>query len=209
MQMDGSNPEGPSLELDIETPLEADNGVAAPQEEEIKSRVNDVGEFFTQLKKGIKTIGLYRHNTQQYKTYLQHAYNSLTETLEKYEVIQLTVEQSTFKYLKNVIYQAEAAEQNFAFRFYRDGVRLLVFRKGLTSEELLNFVLICLSSSRTSEGSQEDVISLLWKRWVSISALKVVRHEITRVRNRCSMALAIALPSLVLLPRLQKKSCAC
>jgi hypothetical protein len=163
MQMDDSNPEGPSLELDVETPLELDSSPAVPQDEEIKSRVNDVGEFFTQLKKGIKTIGLYRHNTQQYETYLQHAYNSLTETLEKYETIQLTVEQSTFKYLNNVIYQAEAAEQNFAFRFYRDGVRLLVFRRGLTSEELLNFVLICLSSSRTSEGSQEDVISLLWK----------------------------------------------
>ncbi|MBW1811380.1 MAG: hypothetical protein JRJ87_24540 [Deltaproteobacteria bacterium] len=161
--MDDSNPDGPALELDTEAPIELDDGRAASQDEEIKNRVKDVGEFFAQLKKGIKTIGLYRHNTQQYETYLQHAYNSLTETLEKYEAIQLTVEQSTFKFLKNVIYQAEAAEQNFAFRFYRDGVRLLVFRKGLTSEELLSFVLICLSSSRTSDSSQEDVISMLWK----------------------------------------------
>ncbi len=133
-------------------------------DEDEKQRVQTVKDFFVQLKKGIKTIGLYRHNTGQYTGYLEPAYTALREALEKSENIGLSVEQMSLSYHGIPVYEEEAGEQNLAFKFYRDGVRLLVFRKDLSSQELLDFVLVCLTHVQADEAVPEDMVSLLWKQ---------------------------------------------
>jgi hypothetical protein len=133
-------------------------------EEEEKQRVEAVRDFFTQLRKCIKTIGLYRHNLTQYSAYLEPAYKALMQALEKSENIGLAVEQTSLCYHGVPVYEEDASEQNLAFKFYRDGVRMLVFRRDLTSQELLDFVLVCLAHAQPDQVVQEDMVSLLWKQ---------------------------------------------
>ena len=142
---------GESLPADMQVP-----------DSEKAERVSAVRDFFTGLKKSLKTISLYRHNTAHYANYLENTFKILSDALERYENISLAVEQHAFKYLGESIYEAEANERNFAFNFYRDGIRLLAFRQGLTIQELLDFVLVCISDFGTS-GAHGDMVSQLWK----------------------------------------------
>ena len=132
-------------------------------DEEVARRVAEMKEFFDQWQRSVKTIGIYRHNTSHYGEYLERTYRLMAGMLEKYGSIALKVEQLGFKYLDVVVYEDEPTEQNFAHKFYRDGVRILIFRAGLTAQELLNFVLICLTNFNSSEMLHEDMVSLLWK----------------------------------------------
>lgn len=132
-------------------------------EDETARRVGEMREFFDQWQRSVKTIGIYRHNTSHYGEYLDRTYRLMAGMLEKYGSIALKVEQLGFKYLDVMVYEDEPTEQNFAHKFYRDGVRILIFRQGLTAQELLNFVLICLTNFHSAEMLHEDMVSLLWK----------------------------------------------
>jgi hypothetical protein len=133
-------------------------------ETESGQRIAAVQEVFEQLQKSIKTIGIYRHNTTHYGEYLDRTYRLMTDFLERYDALPLKMETLSIKFMNAVVYQDEANEQNIANRFYRDGVRILIFRRGLAAEELLNWVLIVLTNFRSAEYMHEDIVSLMWKQ---------------------------------------------
>lgn len=141
-------------------------GAASEQElraEEIAPQVAAGVELFKEMQRGLKQIALYRHNTAQYGEYLTRTHQMMHAFVEQYETLPLRVEQLGFKLHGEWVYQEDASEMNLAHKFYRDGVRILVFRRGLPSEELVTFVLIMLTNIRTREFQYEDMVSLLWK----------------------------------------------
>jgi hypothetical protein len=121
-------------------------------------------EFFAQLRKSLKKIGLYRHQADQYAQFLSPAFGVLQEILDRQGTVGLKVEQNTFKYRGAAVFDEPPSEQNPAFRLYREGVRLLIYRTGLTVQELLDFVLICLGPRRERGRIQEDIVSRLWEK---------------------------------------------
>ncbi|MBW1807962.1 MAG: HEAT repeat domain-containing protein [Deltaproteobacteria bacterium] len=133
-------------------------------EEESEKRISQVKDFFDQLSRGIKTIQLYRHNTAQYGEYLDRAYRALKEILKRYDNLSVKVDQLGFKYFDETVYQEDATEQNIAHKFYRDGVRILIFREGLRAPEFLDFILICLTNFSVAEFIYDDMVSLMWKQ---------------------------------------------
>lgn len=133
-------------------------------ESDAGQRIALARDFFTRLVKGIKTIGLYRHAKGKYGEYLKDAYETLSALLDKYEVMPLRVQQNAFRYISENVYEEEPGDQNIAFKFYRDGIRLITFRQGLTAEELLDFVMICLTSFTQDAFVHEDMGSLMWKQ---------------------------------------------
>jgi hypothetical protein len=161
----GPQDEELDLDLDIDTSDFVTDGATGSKlsGEQVRERVAGVVDFFQLLRKAFKQIGLYRHNVTGYGKYLAGAYEALHRLLESYEGIAMHVEQRGFKYLGQPVYSEEATDLNLAFMFYRDGVRLLVFRQGLTALELLDFALICLTNFKDLEFAQEDMGSLMWK----------------------------------------------
>ena len=124
-------------------------------------------DYFTQLTKSLKKIGLYRHQAGQYAQFLSPAFGILQKVLDQQETVGLKVEQNTFKYRGTAVFDEPPSEQNPAFRLFREGVRLLIFRNGLSVEELLDFVLICLSHQQARGRIQEDIVSQLWEKGFS------------------------------------------
>ncbi|HOX46310.1 MAG TPA: HEAT repeat domain-containing protein [Myxococcota bacterium] len=133
------------------------------KDEEIAPQVSAAKDVFNEMQKSLKQIALYRHNTGQYGEYCDRTYKLLAGFLEQYENLPLRVEQLGFKLHGEWVYQEDASEMNLAHKFYRDGVRILVFRRGLPAEELLNFILILMTNIRSREYQYEDMVSLLWK----------------------------------------------
>ena len=119
--------------------------------------------FFRELLKAIKTIALHRHATQQYGEFLQPAYKTLSSYLGEHQSLNLKVEQLEFTFADTKVYEEDASEQNLAFKFYRVGIRMLVFHQGLSAEELLKFVLICTANQTQTGFLGEDITSLLWQ----------------------------------------------
>ena len=123
-----------------------------------------VKNVFVQFNKSLKTIALHRHAAGQYAQYLAPAYELLDDILSEQENLTLTVDQNAFRFANQPVYEEEVSEQNIAFKFYRDRVRLLVFYKGLSEQELLDFALICLTNIRHDDPFADDMVGLMWAK---------------------------------------------
>lgn len=117
---------------------------------------------FALLLKGIKNIGIYRHAESRYMEYLAPAHRALSDFLEQHTVLPLKLSPYTLEFKKHVIYE-DLNKENLTYKFYRDGMRFLLFRKGLPIEELLRFVLLAMETQSEAALFQEDMITRLWK----------------------------------------------
>jgi hypothetical protein len=141
--------------------LESGSG-AAEQADADQIAAQQAGEIFFHLLKGLKNIGIYRHNHGRYGEYLEPAFVALTDFLKEWHNLPLKLGPYTLEYNKQVIYE-EHSKENLSYRFYRDGMRFLIFREGIELEELLRFVLLTIEGQEDNSNQHEDMITRLWK----------------------------------------------
>ncbi len=159
MRRTGDGPKAPRAEGHSPPPIpEKAAGEGAPS-----AQAKQASLFFSQLEKALKTLVLYKHNTAKYEQYIEGPLRVLEALFESQDSLALKVENLSLRCDEVVVYEAEATEQNLAYQFHRDGVRILVFRKGLTTEEFLRFVLVCAPSGSALSTSGEDTVSRMWK----------------------------------------------
>jgi len=125
--------------------------------------VAEATEAFRLLLKGIKNIGIYKHADTRYAEFMEPAFRALSAFLKRYESLPLRLEPFALKYRGEAIYEDQDRE-NLTYKFYRDGVRYLVFRAGLPMQELLGFVLLSMENLKDSQLFQEDMVTRLWKQ---------------------------------------------
>jgi hypothetical protein len=140
-----------SLQKTLETPAEP---AADPV---VREKVELARNFTFQLLKGIKQIGMYRHNEAKYPEFLAPALKALTEYTETHGPLSLRVEQQNFVLHNEPLFSEDTP---LSYKFFRDGIRQLIFRPGLTLQEMVTFTLIALSEP---ERGADDVLAQLWK----------------------------------------------
>lgn len=155
----------------MSTGLEAD---LAGSEAADEQAAQAVAQIFGLILKGLKNIGIYRHAENRYTEYLEPSFNALTAFLEREHILPLKLGPYTLEYKKRVIYE-EQSKENLTYKFYRDGMRFLIFREGITIEELLRFLVINLNVQSDSALFHEDMITRLWKE--SFTAIEWVVIE--------------------------------
>lgn len=109
------------------------------------------------LLKGLKVIALYRHNESKYGEYLTRAWEALTEYTREYGTLALRVELTNFTLLKQELF---AEDNPIPYKFFKDGVRQIVFRHGFTLAELTTFIMIALSDP---DRGADDINVQLWR----------------------------------------------
>lgn len=123
----------------------------------VQEKVEAARNFTFHLLKGIKQIGMYRHNEARFPEFLGRAHEALSAYTDKHGSLSLKVEQQNFVLHGEPIF---AESTPLPYKFYRDGIRQLIFRPGLGLEELVTFTLIALSDP---DRGAEDVLAQLWR----------------------------------------------
>ncbi len=146
-----------------------------PSENELDSAddagsAQEVAQIVHHLLKGIKNIGIYLHAESRFGEFLEPAHAAFTAFLEVNQVLPLKLGPYTLEHKKHVVYE-EADKENLTYKFYRDGLRYLIFRRGLPLEELLKFVLLAMGRQSEASLFQEDMVTRLWKE-----DLKFIEH---------------------------------
>ncbi|MGZ6134644.1 MAG: HEAT repeat domain-containing protein, partial [Myxococcaceae bacterium] len=124
---------------------------------ENRQRLELAKAFAFQLLKGIKQIGMYRHNESRYTEYLEKAHAAVREYTGRWGPLVFKVEQQNFHLFDQPLFTEDTP---LPFKFWRDGIRQFIFRPGLRPDELLSFTLIALSDV---EKQGEDTVAQLWR----------------------------------------------
>ena len=149
---------------------------------ENRQRLDLAKAFAFQLLKGIKQIGMYRHNEARYTEYLDKAHKAVEEFTERHGPLIFKVEQQNFSLFEQPLF---AEDTPLPFKFWRDGIRQFIFRPGLRPDELLTFTLVALSDV---EKQGEDTVAQLWRspldhlEYVVVEGFKVDGFDDEEVR---------------------------
>ncbi len=137
------------------------SGIAAPidpaLDQKIRKQVEAARGVAYHLLKGVKTVGFYRHAEAKFAEFVAKAFAALTAYLDEYNHLQLKVELTNFTMHKQDLFTEDSA---MPFKFYKDGIRQLTFRKEFTIDELVQFTLIALSDP---DRGAEDINAQLWR----------------------------------------------
>ena len=146
------------------TGMESGNVASPPPglDDDEAEAVRAAAQVIHLLLKGIKNIGIYRHAEARYEEYLAPAYQALGEFLADRSGLPLKLGPYSLEYKRHIIYEDEDKE-NLTYKFYKDGMRYLIFRPGITSDELLRFVLLAIESYSERALFQEDMVTRFWK----------------------------------------------
>lgn len=119
---------------------------------------------FERLRKAMKNIQLYRHNTDRYGEYIDPVFQAMNAFLNDHGAMQLRVEALSYKIYTHTVFEDDSREANLIYPLWQAGIRLLIFKPGLTADELLRFLMICMSQTEEHRRrGGEDVITQLWK----------------------------------------------
>jgi len=149
---------------------------------ENRQRLDLAKAFAFQLLKGIKQIGMYRHNEARYTEYLDKAHKAVEEFTERHGPLIFKVEQQNFSLFEQPLFTEDTP---LPFKFWRDGIRQFIFRPGLRPDELLTFTLVALSDV---EKQGEDTVAQLWRspldhlEYVVVEGFKVDGFDDEEVR---------------------------
>lgn len=122
-----------------------------------REKVELARDFAFHLQKGIKQIGMYRHNEAKFPEFLKQAHDAILKYGEQHGPLGIKIEGQNFYLLGQNLFSEDTP---LAYKFYRDGIRNLIFRPGMPLEELVSFTLIALSEP---ERGADEIIAQLWK----------------------------------------------
>lgn len=122
-----------------------------------REKVELARNFTFHLLKGVKQIGMYRHAEQKFPEFLASAHKAIVDYTTQHGPLQMKVEQQNLLLMGQNLFSEDT---NLPYKFFRDGIRQLIFRPDLTTEELVAFTMIALSEP---ERGAEDILAQLWK----------------------------------------------
>lgn len=107
--------------------------------------------------------------------------------------VTLLVGESDLTYGSTVAYSCSDRSDSLAFVLYKDGIRLLTFKAGLSDTELRGF-LDAVHESREADPYQSDLVTILWEKDLSHITYRAVdsyledkeKEEIQRLEEKCS-----------------------
>ena len=122
-----------------------------------------VRDVILSLLKAKKTVRMYPQNNPVYQKTVDETYAKLNEAFQDRDDLTLRMRQHEILFESERVYHNPEKDDNLALFFFKDGLRELTFKKGVSKEEMEEFLrIIALDFER--EAVDDDIVTLLWER---------------------------------------------
>ena len=142
----------------------------------------EVAQLLFNLAKTARSFGFYARDNKAIRMFLDELESGFEAYLSEHGPLRLIVGADRFVYDNQEVYHDGDRENGMPFRLFRDGVRAVLFKPGLTSDELEQ--LLDILSKRASTGrnaEEEDLVTLLWKKsfeHITYTAVEGFTHDL-------------------------------
>jgi hypothetical protein len=130
---------------------------------EINEEVRQAKEVIQAILKSKKILRMYPPNNPVYLKTLEDAYGKFGEFFYYNEELHLKIKQNEIYCGSEMVYSSNEKDDNLALFFFKDGLREIVFRKGLTNDELEAFLTVITLDFET-EMIDDDIVTLFWEK---------------------------------------------
>ncbi|HVP58377.1 MAG TPA: HEAT repeat domain-containing protein, partial [bacterium] len=127
------------------------------------AREADVTGILKLMAGTLKNMRTYHGDNPVLKKSFSMLFESLNSFLRQNESLTLLVREDELMFGHHLVYASTDRMESLAFALYKDGIRLISFRNGLTIGELGDF-LTAIHEAREADPYQADVVTILWEK---------------------------------------------
>ena len=139
------------------------------EEENIQVEIDEkelehVRDIFRTLTIAIKTFNLYPTDNPIYQKVSAEICDKFNLFFESHDELPVDVEQNSLQYRKVEVFHSDEKTDNLPLLLFADGIRQLGFQKGLTAEEIKDFIDILRFAFKSETSDDDDIVTLLWEK---------------------------------------------
>ncbi len=135
----------------------------APEASEVsKEELAMATEVILTMVKTSKALKMYLPNNPLVAKFIDEVTERMGRHLDLYGEFKIDIDQFELKYKGKKIYENRDPRESMAFRLYFDGIRYLIFSKGIEETELWDFLDIV--GKERPHDLDDDVVTLLWEK---------------------------------------------
>lgn len=123
--------------------------------------VKKAKEVLNLLAKAFTSMRIYPSENPSVKSFINALDEKMKAFLDEHDELKLTVQEFSFSFKEEKVFQDEHKKASLPFLFFKDGMRELVFTRGLEKVELQDFLKI-LKDSADLPPDDCDVVNSLW-----------------------------------------------
>jgi HEAT repeat protein len=139
--------------------------------------VDLIKEILLLLEKAIKVCQIYHSSHPTYQKFIELLRKRFEVCQTHMDPIVLRIEQFEIIFEDEVVYKNSDKNVSVAFKLFKDGITFLSFYKGLTQQEIIEFVGALALASR-DESKSDDLLTLFWEKDFEHIAYQVIDHFI-------------------------------
>ncbi|MFQ5746068.1 MAG: HEAT repeat domain-containing protein [Gemmatimonadota bacterium] len=139
-----------------------------------REQVAEVRELIVALLKAVRARQTYVEGNPLIEKFIQETAGRFASLFETVPQIALTVDEGRLLWNDVEVYEKPIGPENVAFRFFKDGIRWLVFLPGVEDRELPE--LVGILAHRKSPDRDEDILAQLWR-----AGFETIRMEYVNV----------------------------
>lgn len=129
----------------------------------LKTRLRDLTQLLHIFLKAGKTLRLYADDHHFFNNFVGEFVERLYLQFETLDAVTFEVTPQSINWDGHVIFSNPEQRSNMAFKLYRDGIRLLQFRRGCTTDEVREFVTLVTRDMGRGVQAGEDLSILFWE----------------------------------------------
>ncbi len=146
-------------------PLETKAGNISPQEGPAadKKLIESVKDICAALVRAVSATKIFPPGHDSITQLRNGVFGRLRKFLDDHVELELDIKQGSFLYLDETVYEEDNTLRSLPYFFHKDGMQKLAFMKGLTSEELSDFLDVVRNVSFLPVDVG-DIVDALWQR---------------------------------------------
>jgi hypothetical protein len=133
-------------------------------QEASEKELDAVKDIFRTLTKTQKTFTVYPKDNPIYQKFAAELFDKLTLFFESSDELSLDVQQYSLLFKGSEVFRSEERTDNMALLLFADGIRQISFRKGLSMDEITDFIDILRFAPKSQTSDDDDIVTLLWEK---------------------------------------------
>lgn len=121
-------------------------------------------EVIGSLERAMRTRKLYEPDHDLFEEATDDLVTRFQAFFDRFSYLRVEVKPERLLFEGKMLMQAPARDPEIPFRLYKDGIREIRFHRGLTRDEVLDFVGVLEMETRDVHEMGEDFVSLLWTK---------------------------------------------
>lgn len=119
-----------------------------------------VQEIANNISSSLKSMKLYQLGHKTIDEMVSRLFLFFKGFLEEINTLEFEIDDQGLKWEGKILLSSKDTENDFLFKLYKDGVRLLIFQKGMEKEELFEF----LNIFNLAFPKDQDLATILWEK---------------------------------------------